>query len=129
MIGAAKGILPDSFREPSAHGVLENVSHCSLDGVAGPQHAVVVALLPQTVSLEFPSSDSFNTLLRQFFVAAKIRRGRQAFEDEMNMVWHHTVRESCKHFELARFLNLINRRMCQSWRREDRSSRPRVETQ
>jgi hypothetical protein len=46
VIGAAKGILPDSFREPRAHGVLKNVSHGSLDRVAGSQDAVVVALLP-----------------------------------------------------------------------------------
>jgi hypothetical protein len=81
MIGAAKGILPNSFREPSAHGILKDVPHCSLDCVSGPQDPVVVAVLPQRADSELSSSDIFNTLLRQFCVAAQIRRGSQAFND------------------------------------------------
>jgi hypothetical protein len=37
----------------------------------------------------------------------------------MNVVWHHTVRKSGKHFEVAAFLNLLNRRSCDGWRLED----------
>ena len=129
MIGAAKRILPNAFREPSAYGILQDVTHCSLDGVAGPQDMVVVALLPEAVNLELFSRDILNTLLRQFCVAAQIRGRSQAFDDEMNMVWHHTVRRSGKHFELAGFQDLIACRVRRFGRIEDTPPRFRDEAQ
>lgn len=68
-------------REPRANGILKDVSHRGLDSVTGSQDAIVVALLPEATNSKLPSSNIFNTLLRQFFVAAQIGHGSEAFDN------------------------------------------------
>jgi len=81
VVGAAKRILPNSFRKAGAHGIFQDVPHGILDSVAGPQDVVVVALLPQMGNLELCSSDVFNSLLRESYESTQLRPVSQALDD------------------------------------------------
>jgi hypothetical protein len=48
----------------------------------------------------------FDALLRQLDAAAEIRGVAQPLQHQVNVVWHHTVREICEVFFGACLLNL-----------------------